>query len=217
MTTNTIINDKFMDFMKVYMEEMRYEMNGINFHDLVEILPQYWALLYTREEFRARLAYILACHWGSNTCDWEEDFSDEVLDYPNIGDVMDKYQSILEGDRIIPYQYKEFENYELIEGSRGPQYFKKIVADTSYPEKPFLVSRDIYTLLVVEAKSRGLSIMGVKEDLIMHIRSLKHVNYRIGEIVDVLASTAGYGRFRLRQEDFYSVYQNRRFRPLGKL
>ncbi len=213
----TIINNKFMESMRDFMDEVEYEMRGIKINHLVDMLLRYGYLLFTKEEVVARLAFILACHWGTNDNPYEEDFTNKVLDFPTIEDVVGNYKMILGGEHIIPYQYnKRTAEAVLIERPKTSQYFKSIIKDTKCPETAFHVSRDIYTLIVAEARSQSHVTKDNKGILMLNIRSLKRINHRIGKIVEVFASTTGYGGWRLTQEEFFYIFKYRNWKPLGK-
>ena len=215
--TEIRITEKFMDSMKNFMDEIEYEMRGIKVTHLVDMLLRYGYLFFTKEEVTARLAFILACHWGTNDNPYEEDFTNKVLEFPTIEDVVGNYKMILGGEHIIPYQYnKRTAEAVLIERPKTSQYFKGIIKDIKYPETEFHVSRDIYTLMVAEARSQSHVTKDNKEDLMLNIRSLKRINHRIGKIVEVFASTTGYGGWRLSQEEFFDVFKHRNWKPLGK-
>ena len=217
MTNTESINEKFMESMKSFMDEVEYEMRGIKFHHLVDSLLKYGYLLFTKEEVMLRVAYILACHWGSNDNPYEEDFTDKVLDFPTIEDVVEKYKIILEGERIVPYQYNDrIDDCVINERPKTSQYFKHIISDTKCPETEFHVSRDIYTLMAAEARSQSRLSKEIKGILMFNIRSLKHVNYRIGKVVEVFAATTRYAGWRLTQEEFSDIFKYRNWRPLGK-
>ena len=215
--TEVRITEKFMDSMKNFMDEIEYEMRGIKVTHLVDMLLRYGYLLFSKEEVVTRLAFILACYWGTNNNPYEEDFTNKVLDFPTIEDVVEKCNIILEGEHIVPYQYNDRTvEAVLIERPKTSQYFKSIVNDTKCPETAFHVSRDIYTLIVAEARSQSHVTKDNKGILMLNIRSLKRINYRIGKIVEVFASTTGYGGWRLTQEEFFYIFKYRNWKPLGK-
>lgn len=215
--TEMIINEKFMDSMKSFMDEVEYEMKGIRVAHLVDLMIKYGYILYSKEEVVAKISYILACHWGTNDNPYEEDFTAKVLEFPTIEDVVGNYKLILGGERIVPYQYNNRTDECVIrERPKTSQYFKKITKDNKCPETEFHVSRDIYTLIVAEARSQSRGSKDAKGILMFNIKSLKRVNYRIGKVVEVFASTTRYGGWRLTQEEFSNLFKYRNWKPLGK-
>lgn len=217
MKNTTIINNKFMESMRDFMDEVEYEMRGIKINHLVDMLLRYGYLLYTTEEVVAKISYVLACHWGSNDNPYAEDFTDKVLEFPTIEDVVGNYKLILGGERIVPYQYNNrIDDCVISERPKTSQYFKRINNDIKCPETAFHTSRDIYTLMAAEARSQSRVSKDIKGDLMMNIRSLKRINHRIGKIVEVFASTTEYGGWRLTQEEFFHIFKYRNWKPLGK-
>lgn len=131
--------------------------------------------------------------------------------------MVEKYKIILEGERIVPYQYNDRTVEAVLnERPKTSQYFKHIISDTKCPETEFHVSRDIYTLMAAEARSQSRVSKEIKGILMFNIRSLKHVNYRIGKVVEVFAATTRYAGWRLTQEEFSDIFKYRNWRPLGK-